>query len=445
MLAIILASCSPTSPLSGEQSFISSPTALPSQTKVVSATATLISSENFPLTYKLPEWINDPEATVGMTISDINGDSFKIAFLNLGTKDSFEISASSNIVMGYFWTPDGTHFGFLSSDMQTIVLVNLEGGQVEQIPISEHAVRFLKGVEREKFIEPLVIQGIYPNDFTFLPLYHQKYSYDLSYIADFDFQNTEIHNRTITVQDTGTGEITYITNPLAQICNIEYTWSPTKSELAISRRELFDGCGMIGMPPGEIIEIYKSDGERLASFEGSFRDPIWSSDGSKILYGDESSNSPCILDLDSATKRCLREITRKHPNTNTTSALSWSMDGKQIYYMYFGTNESGLCVYDLITGGDFCPTSGLQELKDSSIVRYKISPDERFLMFHFGGSCATCDYWANPTVGVISKDGSIFYTLGEEPLVGAAIGNSHVMFSYPMSTLLWHPNHVSIP
>jgi hypothetical protein len=66
-------------------------------------------------------------------------------------------------------------------------------------------------------------------------------------------------------------------------------------------------------------------------------------------------------------------------------------------------------------------------------------------MFHFGGSCATCDYWANPTVGVISKDGSNFYILGEEPLVGATIGNSYVMFSYPMSTLLWRPNHVPIP
>lgn len=455
LLAIILVSCSLTSPLTSEQTFIPSPTALPPQTKDVSATETpivfetsiptetLTSSENFPLTYNLPEWINDPEATVGMTISDINGDSFRFAFLNLGTKDSFEISASSNFVMGYFWIPDGTHFGFLSSDMETVFLVNLESGQVEQAPVSEYAVRFLKGVEREKFIEPLIIQGVYPDNFAFLELYHQEYSYDLRYIVDYDFQNTD--NRTIIVEDSETGQITYITNPLDQLCNLEYMWSPIRSELAIVRGNLSDQCGRIGMPPGERIEIYRPDGERLASFEGGFRDPIWSPDGSKIIYGDALSDSPCILDLDLATKRCLREITRRHPNAYTTSALSWSMDGRQIYYMYISDDESGLCIYDLMNGSDFCPTNGLQELKELRIVRYKISPDERFLMFHFGGSCATCDYWANPIVGVIGKDGSGFYTLGEEPLVGATIGSSYVMFSYPMGTLLWRPNNISIP
>jgi Tol biopolymer transport system component len=219
-------------------------------------------------------------------------------------------------------------------------------------------------------------------------------------------------------------------------------WSPTKSELAILRGKLTEQCGMMGMPPSGRIEIYKPDGEKLAVFEGAFADPIWSPDGSKILYREESSNSPCILDINSATKRCLREITRKHPNADTISGFRWSMNGNQIYYIHSSLDESGLCVYNLITGDDFCPTDGLQ---DFNIVRYMVSPDERFLVFHFGGSCATCDYWDNPTVGVIGKDGSNFYTLGEEPLVGITIGNSHVMFSYPMGTLLWRPSNASIP
>jgi WD40 repeat protein len=455
LLVIFLVSCSPSSPLTGEQSFIPSPTPTPLQTKVFSATDTpiaietsiatemLVSSENFPLSYNLPEWIHIPEATIGMTISDIDGDIFEFAFLNFDTKNSFEISASSNIVMGYFWLPDGTHFGFLSSDMQTAFLINAENGQVEQVSIPEYAVRFIKEVEREKFIEPLIINENYPNDFTFLPLYNQKYSYDLHYIANYDFENND--NRPVIVKDNETGQIVHITNPSDDFCNIEYMWSPVKSELAVLRSKLLDGCGRMGMPPAERIEIYKSDGEKLASFEGNFTDATWSPDGSKILYADETSNSPCILDINLATKRCLREITRKHPNANAINSLRWSKDGKQIYYTYFSVDESGLCIYNLINGDDFCPTNGLQELKDFDIVRYTVSPDERFLIFHFGGSCATCDYWENPTVGVIGKDGSNFYTLGEEPLVGVTMENSYVMFSYPMVTLLWRPTNASIP
>lgn len=456
LLATILISCSPTSPLTGEQSFISSQTPLPSQTNAFVATETpiafetsiptetLSSAEDFPLTYSLPEWINDPEATVGMTISDIYGDSFRFAFLNFGTKETFEISASSDVVMGYFWIPDGTHFGFLSSDMQNVFLVNLESGYVEQISISENTVRFLKRDEREKFIEPLIIQGVYPSDFTFLPLYSQDYSHDLHYIADYDFQNAT-YKFPIIVEDVETQQINHITNPSDGLCDMEYMWSPVKSELAILRGKLFDGCGMISMPPGERIDIYKPDGKKITSFTGSFANPSWSPDGNKILYREVSTNSPCILDINSGIKRCIREIPRKHPTANSISGLSWSMDERKIYYIYSNLDESGLCVYNLINGDDFCPTNDINELKDLSIVRYEISPDERFFMFHFGGSCATCDYWLNPTVGVISKDGSYFYTLGEEALVSMTVGNTSVMFSYPMVTLIWRPNPITIP
>ena len=455
LLVICLVSCSPGSPATGEPSFIPSPTPIPFQIKASSAietptaigtsipTETLASSENFPISYNLPKWMNSQKTTVGMTISAIDGDIFKLAFLNFETKDSFEISISSNLVMGYFWTPDGTHFGFLSSDMQKIYLVNVESGKMEQSTAPKNTIRFLKREKRDKFIEPLVIHGIYPSDFAILPLYHTGYSYDLRYIANYDFEN--IDNRPVIVENTETGQITHITNPSDKFCNIEYMWSPIKSELAIFRSKLFDGCGMMGMPPGERMEIYKPDGEKLAFFEGSFANPTWSSDGSKILYGDETSNSPCILDLNLATKRCLREITRKHPNANTTNALTWSTDGTQIYYAYYSTDESGLCVYNLLNGSDFCPTDGLQVLKDFSLVRYKVSPDERFLIFHFGGSCATCDYWDDPNVGVINHDGENFYTLGKESMVSMSVGSSSVMFSYPMITLLWRPTATTIP
>jgi hypothetical protein len=454
LLVIFLVSCSSTLSPIGDQPFIPYSTPVISRTSAISVTNTPTAlqisiptqtpslSENIPPVYNLPEWLKNSEATVGMTISGIDGDIFKLAFLDFETKDSFEISTSSNLVMGYFWTPDGTHFGFLSLDMQKIFLVNLESGKVEQSPTPENAIQFLKRDERDKFIEPLVIRGIYPSNFTFLPLYHQDYSYDLRYIANYDFQNPD--NLPVIVENAETGQITQITNPLDGLDDLKYMWSPVKSQLAILQGKRFEGSGM-WIPPGEGIEIYKPDGEKIASFEGNFADPTWSPDGNKILYRDEASHSPCILDINSATKRCLREIIRKHPNASAINALHWSTDGKQIYYIYIATDESGLCVYNLINGEDFCPTNVVQELGNFNIVRYTVSPDERFLIFHFGGSCASCDYWDDPNVGVVNRDGKNFYILGKESMVSISVGSSSVMFSYPMVTLLWRPIPTSIP
>jgi Tol biopolymer transport system component len=191
---------------------------------------------------------------------------------------------------------------------------------------------------------------------------------------------------------------------------------------------------------GDKIEIHTPSGSKIASFEGSFTSPVWSPDGSKILFRENSSISPCIWDINLGTKRCIREIERKHPNANSIAQLGWSKDDSQIYYLYYGGDKSGLCSFNLINGNDSCPIDGLSELGKLNVERYEISADEKYFVFHFGNSCAGCDFWSDPTVGIISRDGTNFYTIGKEYLV-----STPYTFSYPMGTLLWRPKPTFTP
>jgi len=260
----------------------------------------------------------------------------------------------------------------------------------------------------------------------------------LHYVAKQDYQNAD--NPPVVIENLETEQVTQITDPSDGLYNYQFSWSPVISQLAILRGAPVEGQGGMMIPSGDRIEIYKPDGQKVISFDGSFSSPIWSPDGSKILYRETSSTSPCFLDINTATKRCLREIERDHPSASSITSLGWSKDESQIYYVYNGIDESGLCIYNLINGKDFCPTTGLQELGKNSVERYIISPNERFFVFHFGGSCASCDYWDDPTVGIIGVDGTNFYSIGKESLVSTSY-----TFSYPMGTLLWRPKFITPP
>lgn len=389
-------------------------------------------STNIPAQYQLPDWINDPQANVAVMITDVKDHIYTLSFLNVVTRDSFDISLSPNLIRGYFWMPDGKLFGFLASDLKTIFLVNLGNGNVDQHPISEKTVRLLSA-EKIGIIEPLIAHGsLEQDDFHLVSSHQSDFSANFKYRAKMDYESAA--SPFLIVENLESGSITPITTPSDRMGGYQFAWSPKVSYL-----EFLQGTdGTAGMTPtGQKITIYKPDGQKVTSFEGDFRSPKWSPDGSKILYEEPASNSPCILEINTGVKKCIREIGRNHSELSYTGSFSWSQNEKQIYYTYHSDQDeikSGFCVYNLLSGINFCPTTNVPELKTANVEWYNVSPNEQFLVFSAGSSCAGCDFWGEPSSIMIGMDGKNSYSLGEEILV-----TDLYTFSYPMATLLWRP------
>jgi hypothetical protein len=407
-------------------------------------------SISIPAKYELPNWVSDPKSTVTLMISDIKGNIYKLSFLNLGTKESFDILVSSDVIRGYFWTPDGKHFGFLSSLAKMIFLIDISSGNVEQYPVTENAIRFLSD-DALGYIGPLIAYGRYQKDnFYLLPAFH-GYSYDhfpayisadLKYMASEHYE--EVNHPYIVIEDLMTRKTTQFTSPLDNFVEWQFSWSPVISNLEILQAPVDYDSMPPRVPQGDKIVIYQPSGEVVASFDGDFTDPVWSPDGRKILYKETTSNSPCILAIETGVTKCIRKIEKDHPNSDTIIKFIWSRAGDRIFYIFYAYRETiatGLCVYNLTNGDDFCPTTGLSgtdadNLKIAYVERYVVSPDEHFFVFNFGGSTVESDDWGDPYTLVLSADGKLSYSLGDEILTL----DSPSLFSYPMGSFVWRPD-----
>jgi hypothetical protein len=215
--------------------------------------------------YDLPFWISDPGSTIGVMITESEGNNCIFTFYNFATQDSFNISISIDFISGYFWMPDGAHFGFLSKDSTKIILIDIVNGNVEQYPISDNAVRFVS--LESGGLKELFAYGKIQDDNFILLRYPRDFSANLHNFAWIDWTNAQ--NSTIFVENLLSGEINQITETLdGYRYNYSFSWSPVSSYLAI----LKDGQDVMRGPfyAGQKIEIYTHAGEKLTSFDGNF-------------------------------------------------------------------------------------------------------------------------------------------------------------------------------
>lgn len=428
-LFFLLSACSPAqqSNISITESFSPNPTraAQPSFTETPTQTAFVISEK-----YELPSWLASSNFQVFSIVTNVSDTSNELTFINANTHEKFVINVPTSNISRYFWTPDGKSFGFIQSDFLNVLSIDLISGKVTKYAIPEDSAHCLFDYQKTqkpalKYIE---VYSSLPSEPSFLCLE-----------SVFRLQQIEKNGKAVTVfENLETSQKTELSNSGESLLNIDYSVSPNQTQLAILQGEGIDPYGLD--LSGTRIRIYDLEsGNVITSFEGYFCLLKWSPDGSKLLTtmtnssGCYSNATPAIIYLE---KNLLQPITANENAQHSKvhiSTYNWSQDSNYLYYLYVNPDRSDVCYYNLKNEEIFCPTGNFSELSGLNVEHYKLSPDERFLAFSYGSSCAGCDFWGEPSSVVIQIDGSDYFSLGKE------IWIEDVSSTYPFNTLMWRP------
>lgn len=428
-LCFLLSACSPAqqSNISITESFSPNPTraAQPSFTETPTQTAFVISEK-----YELPSWLASSNFQVFSIVTNVSDTSNELTFINANTHEKFVINVPTSNISRYFWTPDGKSFGFIQSDFLNVLSIDLISGKVTKYAIPEDSAHCLFDYQKTqkpalKYIE---VYSSLPSEPSFLCLE-----------SVFRLQQIEKNGKAVTVfENLETSQKTELSNSGESLLNIDYSVSPNQTQLAILQGEGIDPYGLD--LSGTRIRIYDLEsGNVITSFEGYFCLLKWSPDGSKLLTtmtnssGCYSNATPAIIYLEKNLLQPITAIENAQHSKVHISTYNWSQDSNYLYYLYVNPDRSDVCYYNLKNEEIFCPTGNFSELSGLNVEHYKLSPDERFLAFSYGSSCAGCDFWGEPSSVVIQIDGSDYFSLGKE------IWIEDVSSTYPFNTLMWRP------
>ena len=406
-------------------------TAIPTSTiKFVSPTPTITPTPPLlPTYYQVPIWLADPNYAVFAMVTEVSDNSNEITFFNADTHEKMIISVPNSNISRFFWTPDGNNFGFVETDFLTIHLIDLKTGKVIDYHLPEQSLHCLDKYRKVKWstIKNMQVYSSSPLDSAF---FCPKPSIHVS--------KEEKEGKAITIiEDMETGRKIETPDSNGNLSIIYFVVSPLQNQLAI-----LQGPAPLDLlqPMGTQIVIYSlENGEIINAFKGQFCSIDWSPDEKKLLVtksdsdGCYSSALPAILLPKTGQAESISAIENTHKDINQISLFNWSSDGNSIYYEFSNLNGSDICRYDLPNGEVFCLTKNFGELEDKNIEHYKISPDERFIVFQYGYSCFGCDFWGEPSSALIRIDGSDMMIIGKEVFI------SDPSSTYPYSTLTWRP------
>ncbi len=393
-------------------------------------TATPTQTPPFPNKYDFPSWLADPNYQVFAMVTDVLEDSNELTFVNANTHDKFYINVPNANISRYFWTPDGKSLGFIKSDFLGVYLIDLKTGKVTENSIQENASQCLDEYQKVKLpvIRYFRVENSNPSDPSFF-----------CSTPPFRFSQVEKDGKQTTVLEIlETGQKIELSSTSENGISYRYELSPMLTKVAILQGNTPDPD--LIYPMGTSISIYSlPDSKLISSYNGQFCSLKWSPDENKILttQTDETacySNAvPTVLYPSKGRSQRLTMIENAQHSKYSISTFNWSQDSSFIYYTYVNPDRSDVCRYDLTNNSIFCPTSGFDELKERNVEYYEISPDEKFLTFLYGDSCAGCDYWGEPSSALMNIDGSDMYFIGKE------IYRAEVNSPYPYNTLVWRP------
>ncbi|MBN2501700.1 MAG: hypothetical protein JXB38_13040 [Anaerolineales bacterium] len=398
----------------------------PTATTLPTLTATPLADtflQTLPATYDLPAWFSIFEHTVVMTVTDFTETHTRVAFIDANLSEEYNIWVPHTMFSHYFWTTDGESFGFLSRDKGSVYIVDSLTGQASKYEIDDRATECLedylsrRGPEYLNMLEKMWVFDTSPEypDFFCEPGSKAKdYQFELKSKRVFEGETeTLIATNTETGHESAEMKVADPENELYALTTSRVVDSPLLVVVqggpyapeALEPRWRHD-------TPGDRILLFDmSSGKLVNTFEGEYVGyPKWSPDHTKILT--EKDNRPCVIDAESRGIKCL-DIERSQEGYLYADLFMWSKDSEQIYYGQ-SSDRADVCIYDLPSDDILCPTSALKALEDLNIEYYKISPDEQFFIFLYGYSCSTCDVWGEPSSGIIRRDGTDFYFLGDE-------------------------------
>ena len=387
-----------------------SPAATEKPTEIILPTAISTATSG---SYHLPSWVSATQSKVYLRAS-LEEETYRLSFYNLATGERFSLPLID--FQGYFWTPDGKQVGLWRDRTQSLLLVDLISGKVNEYTNSEFNIRFLGtyfGTDSPASLVVSKSSRIENRDFTLIWTYSQHVlSYDERYSISKEYDP-------LTVQDTTTRQSFSITTSQDSLYDFDYSWSPHDYRIAVVRSSEEPAHGSRF---GDQLMIYDIASQTLlASYSGEFGNGVqWSPDGTQILY--DGGQTPCILHLSDGTDECLNlagQISEDY-----TGFVQWSPDGQAISYLYskleddLSIPKGGICIVSLATRKTTCPTDMLTDLRGRSVVAYTWSPDGQYLVFEHDISCPRCDYSTRPIGAFIAVDGSQYLSMGYSPDFG---------------------------
>ncbi len=428
-------------------------TPIPYNSPTVTATATQTPPPPIiPSHYDLPDWFSNLQHYAFMMISNVTSNSNRISIVDADLSTQYDISIPYPDIYGYFWIAQGISFGFLASDFQTVYLVNALTGNVTIHTLHAKDINCLKedAKQRDEYVDLVfavslgIASNSSPESAEFLcseqvEMYHNHLiTKRLGNIIMVTFNRGSL---------AGQSRILHIVDPGDELDVMGdypfYDPDTGKAILVILKAEFFPETDeekalylRLGVHASR-IEIYNVlEEKKIASFDGDI-DPdsiLIDPNYRQIILNAAITNKsdiPCFIDLGNGQLKCLDSLNTQEDFLRT-DLLHTSRDGKRLIFAETNSARSDLCIYQIPSDILYCPTDKMEELHNLNIERYRISQDERFILFSYGSSCSHCDFWGDPSSAVIVMDGNNLYLLGKEVFVDHSP-------SYPFETILARP------
>ncbi len=402
-----------------------SPSHRPTNMATITYTAIPTIPPEKTLSITIPAWLKSSSLDEMFMIPTINGTGgfFQISVINAVSQERVDIQVPEN--SAYFWSNDGWSINIIYDDW-SLQTIDLRNGNVANSVLNENVLRLYPHIFEDNLLTPLIARGnVGEQNFLLVnPDYLSWISFDSKYFTHLDFNSEETP---ISVEDLETGEISQITSPDDGIYDITSIWSPTGDQLAIEQT--------MSPPqpfywPADHIIIYDINQDRvISSFLGDFSFIRWSFDGQRILYqrsatpGEQYqySSAPRILEIKTGESECYYTIKYLADSEGDNTAIfEWLPGDRGITYISYHIDHSGLthignfCIYYFDKDDIICPTIGISDLSDRSVIGYSISPSGDYTIFDYDMSGPISDYLVQPLTSLIKNDGTGYLPLWTE-------------------------------